>query len=327
MPELTSSFRPAWWLPGPHLPTIWGKFGRRRAPVHDRTERWTTPDDDHLTLLRLGRITSGVPHLLILHGLEAKPTAKYAHGLLATTRRLGWSGDLLLFRTCDGEVNRARRFYHSGETTDCDFVIRRLLAQHADLHLVVVGVSLGGNVLLKWLGECGRQVPAQVRRAAAVSVPFDLAAGSRFMEYGFSRVYVRHFLRSLRAKTLAKLERYPDLCSRERLLAARTFWEFDDAVTGPVHGFRDAREYYERSSCISFLQRVAVPTLLLGARNDPFVPAAVLSRVRQIVQANPHLHLEVTEGGGHVGWVAGEPSRPRYYMEERVVGWLGMKEQ
>jgi hypothetical protein len=185
-----------------------------------------------------------------------------------------------------------------------------------------VGVSLGGNVLLKWLGERGRQVPVQVRRAAAVSVPFDLAAGSRFLEHGLARVYVRHFLRSLRAKTLAKLERYPDLCDRERLAAARTFWEFDDAVTGPVHGFRDAREYYERSSSIAFLQSVAVPTFLLSARNDPFVPPSVVDRVREIAKANPHLHLEVTEAGGHVGWVSGSLWGARYYMEERVMGWL-----
>jgi predicted alpha/beta-fold hydrolase len=322
MAELESSFRPAWWLPGPHLPTIWGKMVRRRAPVHDRLERVTMPDGDHITLVRMGRITPGVPHLLILHGLEAKITAKYAHGMLADVRKLGWSGDLLMFRSCDGEVNTARRFYHSGETTDFDFIVRGLIAQFPGVELYVAGVSLGGNVLLKWLGEQGEHAPKQLKRAAAVSTPFDLEAGARLMEHGFARVYVRHFLKTLTAKTLKKLELYPDLCDRRKLLAARTFWEFDDALTGPVHGFTGAHDYYFRSSSIRFIDRIRVPTLLMNAWDDPFLPAEVLERVRAIAKGNPNLTLEFTEAGGHVGWIAGQPWDQRYYMEERVVGWL-----
>ena len=217
MPELISRFQPPWWLPGPHLPTIWGKMVRRIDPVHDRLERIATPDGDHVTLVRMGTIAKGVPHLFILHGLEGKISAKYAHGLLEQARKLGWSGDMLMFRSCDGEVNAARRFYHSGETSDLDLVVRRLLAEHPDLHLVMCGVSLGGNVLLKWLGEQGDGVPAQVRRAAAVSTPYDLEAGARLMEHGFARIYVRHFLGTLVAKTARKLERYPDLCDPAKL--------------------------------------------------------------------------------------------------------------
>ena len=326
MPELASAFRPAWWLPGPHLPTIWGKVLRRRAPVHDRLERWPTPDGDHLTLVRMGTVTSGVPHLLILHGLEAKITAKYAHGLLLEARKLGWSGDLLMFRSCDGEVNRARRFYHSGETTDADFVIRRLASGVPDLHLVLCGVSLGGNVALKWLGEQGERVPREVRRVAAVSVPYDLETGSRYLEHGFARLYVRHFLQSLTAKSLRKLELHPDLCDRERLLSAKTFWDFDDVLTGPLHGFAGAHDYYERSSSIGFLHRIRVPTLLASAWDDPFLPPPVLERVREIARGNPQLHLEFSRRGGHVGWVAGQPWNPRYHMEERVIRWLAAGE-
>ena len=172
MPELRSNFRPAWWLPGPHLPTIWGKLGRSRSTVHDRLERIATPDGDHLTLVRMGAVHAGVPHLLILHGLEANVGAKYAHGLLQEARNRGWSGDMLMFRSCDGEVNTARRFYHSGETTDLDFVVRRLIRECPELHLVICGVSLGGNVLLKWLGELGlertRSTPARGDRQRAV---------------------------------------------------------------------------------------------------------------------------------------------------------------
>lgn len=322
MPELISKFRPAWWLPGPHLPTIWGKMARRRSPVHDRLERITTPDGDHVTLVRMGTVTDGVPHLFILHGLEAKISAKYAHGMLDEARKFGWSGDMLMFRSCDGEVNAARRFYHSGETTDLDFVVRRLLNEHPRLHLVMCGVSLGGNVLLKWLGEQGKQVPAQVKRAAAVSVPYDLEAGARLLEKGFARVYARHFLETLVAKTFEKLALYPDLCDIGKLREAKTFFEFDDLLTGPVHGFTGAHDYYERSSSIYFLDDVRVPTLLLSAWDDPFLPKSVLKAVRNIARRNKHLFVEFSHTGGHVGWVAGQPWAQRYFMEVRVMDWL-----
>jgi|SRR5579862_1025796 len=322
MPEIASQFRPAWWLPGPHLPTIWGKMLRRRPPVHERIERLTTPDGDHVTLVRMGRIRPGVPHLLIFHGLEARITAKYAQGLLDLARKRNWSGDIMMFRSCDGEANTARRFYHSGETTDCGFVVRHLTECEPELHLLLCGVSLGGNVLLKWLGELGANAPAQVKRAAAVSVPFDLEAGARYMERGFAPVYVRHFLRTLTRKALTKLERYPDLCDRGRLLAARSFWDFDDVLTGPVHGFAGARDYYTRSSAIHFIPDVQVPSFLLSAWNDPFLPRETLERVRRLALNNPYLQVEFTECGGHVGWVAGHPWTQRYYMEERVIWWL-----
>jgi predicted alpha/beta-fold hydrolase len=323
MPELRSTFRPAWWLPGPHLPTVWGKFGRQRPPVHDRLERVATPDGDHITLARMGQIRPDVPHLLVLHGLEGKITAKYAHGLLDQARRIGWSGDLMMFRTCDGEVNSARRLYHSGETTDVDFIVKeKLLREHPRLRLMVVGVSLGGNVTLKWLGEQGGDVPPQLERAAAVSVPFDLEAGSVHMERGISPVYLHHFLKTLSAKTLEKLKQYPDLCDVDRLRACRTFRDFDDLVTGPVHGFVDSHDYYTQSSSIRFLDRIRVPTFLINAWDDPFLPAETLERVRKIAGTNPQLHLEFTRSGGHVGWIEGSPWQQRYYMEERVVKWL-----
>jgi predicted alpha/beta-fold hydrolase len=322
MPELTSNFKAAWWLPGPHLPTIWGKMVRRQGLAHDRLERIVTPDGDHLTLVRMGTITAGVPHMLILHGLEAEISAKYAHGMMAQARTRGWSADLLMFRSCDGEPNSARRFYHSGETTDLDFVVRRVLGEHPDVHLVICGVSLGGNVLLKWLGEQSTRVPSQIKRAAAVSVPYDLEAGARLMEHGFSRVYVRHFLATLVAKTVAKLETYPDLCDREKLLAARTFFDFDDVLTGPLHGFSGAHDYYERSSSIHFLADVRVPTLLMSAWNDPFLPISVLRAVQNVAKQHEYLFVEFSLGGGHVGWVAGQPWAQRYHMEGRVVAWL-----
>lgn len=322
MPELESRYRPAWWLPGPHLPTIWGKLGRRRPTVHDRVERLATPDGDHITLVRMGHARPGIPHLLALHGLEGKVNAKYAHGLLDEARTLGWSGDLMMFRSCDGEINTARRFYHSGETTDIDFVVRTLIAQEPALHLVLCGVSLGGNVTLKWLGEQGSNLPPQVKRAAAVSVPYDLEAGAVFMERGFARRYVQHFLDTLTEKALKKLAHHPGLFDREKLLAARTFRDFDDLITGPLHGFLDAHDYYTKSSSIGFLDGIAVNTLLLSSQDDPFLPPVVLDKVKKIGALNPSLHLEFSQRGGHVGWVEGQPWNQRFYMERRVVEWL-----
>lgn len=322
VPELSSSFRPAWWLPGAHLPTIWGKKFRKQRQAHERLERWATPDGDHVSLARAGSITPERPHLLVLHGLEGTTKSNYAQGLMEQGRAKGWSADLLLFRSCDGEVNAARRMYHSGETTDLDFVVRTLIRQHPTIDLRLVGVSLGGNVLLKWLGEQGNATPPQVTRAAAVSAPFDLAAGSRHLECFMGQLYVNHFMASLKAKTLAKRPKYEDLCDWEKLAEARTFWEFDDHVTGPVHGFADALDYYTQSSSLQKLAGIRRPTLLLNAKDDPFLPPSVLEIVRNIVHHNEFLASEFTARGGHVGWIEGTLWSPRYFMEERVVQWL-----
>lgn len=322
MPEVQSPYRPAWWLPGAHLPTYWGKKMRRLAPVHDRIERWTTPDDDHLSIARAGQVTAGRPHLIVLHGLEGSTHSNYAQGLLGQARRRGWSADLLLFRSCDGEINRSRRLYHSGETTDLDFVVRTLIEQTPSIDLRLVGVSLGGNVLLKWLGEQGPSLPANIKRAAGVSVPYDLAAGSRYLECRLGQLYVDYFMASLKAKTRAKRERYPDLCDWTKLEESRTFWQFDDAVTGPVHGFSGALDYYTRSSSINFLTGIRCPTLLFNAEDDPFLPPSILESVRNLSRDNDLLSIEFSRRGGHVGWTEGTPWSPRFYMEERVGAWL-----
>jgi predicted alpha/beta-fold hydrolase len=177
-------------------------------------------------------------------------------------------------------------------------------------------------VLLKWLGESADTIPQGVDRAVAISVPFDLAAGARQMETGFARTYVRHFLSTLRGKAEAKLRQYPGSFDRAAMLRARTFWEFDDAVTAPLHGFAGAGDYYARSSSLQFLSQIAVPTFLLNAADDPFLPASVLEDVREVAAMNPNLHFEVTTGGGHVGWIEGLPWQTKYYMERRSLRWL-----
>ena len=295
---------------------------RRSMPLPARMERWSTPDDDFLDLHRIDA-PPGRPRLLILHGLEGTVRSHYAVGLLHEAQRRGWAADLLIFRSCGDEPNRALRLYHSGETSDLDFVVRRLVADDPARALLIAGVSLGGNVLLKWLGEQGDAAPRQLLGAAAVSVPFDLARGSRHLDRGFSRVYQAHFLRSLRRKALEKSTRFPEAIRAEVVLRPRTLYDFDDLVTAPVHGFRDADDYYTRSSSLPYLARIRVRTLLLSARDDPFLPSEVLDEVRDVARANPSLYPEFVERGGHVGFIAGSlPWRPFYYAEWRAAEFL-----
>lgn len=267
--------------------------------------------------------SADAPVLTIFHGLEGTVHSTYAQGLMHAARARGWGVAMLIWRTCDGRIPDVPRLYHSGETTDADLFIRTLAAERPGRPLLCVGVSLGANVLLKWLGEQGGAVPAEVRRAAAISTPFDLAAGSTFLEEGLSSVYVRHFVRSLKRKAAEAIARHPGLpVDRGRLARSANFWEFDDVFTGPVHGFAGAADYYARSSSIHFLPKVRVPTLLLSAVNDPFLPPVVLDRVREIARDNPRLEVEFTAAGGHVGWVAGHPWAPWYYLDERIPRWL-----
>jgi uncharacterized protein len=311
------TYRPAWWVPGPHAQTLWGKVARKRHSLPTRLERWATPDRDFLEILRLDAGPDR-PRLLVLHGLEGTSRSHYVGGLFELARGRDWGADLLLFRGCGSEPNHAPRFYHSGETTDLAFTVGRVLEEFPAAAVLLCGVSLGGNVLLKWLGERGDSLPARVCAAATISVPYDLERGARHLSRGFSRVYERHFLRSLRRKALAKLSRYPLLFDRRALRGAQTLYEFDDVVTAPVHGFRDAHDYYERSSSLAFLPSIRRPTLLLSAEDDPFLPSAVLGEVRELARDNPLLTLEFPRRGGHVGFVGGLPWRPTYFAEQRI---------
>lgn len=301
--------------------TMWGKFVRRRVPLGERTVELATPDGDHLTLVRVDG-DAGAPVLLLLHGLEGTVNSHYVNGVMRHARSLGWSAVLLCFRTCDGRMNRARRTYHSGETTDLDFVVRTLAAEHPGRPIGLAGVSLGGNVLLKWLGEQGAGAPAEVCGAVAVSVPCDLSASADRIDEGFSRLYQWNFVRKLREKALLKLADYPDVAHPARVEVVRSIREFDDVFTAPLHGFRDAADYYARSSSLPYLTRIRRPTLLVTARDDPFFPESMTAEVERRGATNPDLVVEVHDRGGHVGFVEGPPWRPSYYVERRVMQFL-----
>ena len=319
---MSDRFEPAWWLGNAHAQTLWGKFMRFTPPVEARRERWELDDGDFLDIHRLDAPPER-PRLVLLHGLEGSSHSHYARGFFAEAARRDLAADLIVFRSCGGEPNRLLRSYHSGETGDLDYVLARLIAAEPPRPILLAGVSLGGNVLLKWLGERGAAVPHPIVAAAAISAPFDLAAGCRFLEHGFSRLYQAHFLRTLRRKAREKHARFPGRVRIDDVERAGTLWEFDDALTAPVHGFRDAADYYARSSSIGILGSIRVPTLLLNARDDPFLPASVLDRVGLLASANPHLELEFPEHGGHVGFVAGRvPWGAAYYGERRAVDFL-----
>lgn len=316
-----TDYTAAWWLPGPHLQTLWGKLARRPARQPTTVERLTTPDDDFVDIHHLTG-PDGAPLLVLLHGLEGTIRSHYIQGLLAEARARRWKAAVLMFRSCSGETNLARRSYHSGETGDLALVLAHLSEKSPGSPILLAGASLGGNVLLKYLGEQGTAIHPAVRAAVAISVPFDLSRSSRYIGRGFARVYQYHFLRSLRRKARLKLERYPDLVPVTALASARTMFDFDDIFTAPVHGFFGAEDYYARSSSIHWLGRISVRTLLLSAVDDPFLPAQVLDQVRDITGQNPAILLEFTSRGGHVGFVAGSLLAPVYYLEKRTGDFL-----
>jgi uncharacterized protein len=301
--------------------TMWGKFIRRGALGDVEYERVQTSDGDEITLAS-SKAPSVGPILLLLHGLEGGVHSHYVSGIWDAARRKGWQPKVLLFRTCDGRMNAARRTYHSGETSDLDFVVQRLISADASRPIGLVGVSLGGNVLLKWLGERGDSAPGQVRAAMAISTPYDLARSSKAIDSGFARLYQWNFLRSLRRKATQKLAQYPEICSVEQLGSVATMWEFDDRFTAPLHGFNDAAHYYQTSSSIGFLPGIRIPTLLLSALDDPFHTVEVLRDVEKTCASNPFLQTEFHERGGHVGFVGGAPWRPSYYVDSRVGSFL-----
>jgi len=277
-----------------------------------RRERWNTPDGDFIDLDWAG--TQG-PLIAIFHGLEGSSASPYARAIAARALAMGWSCVVPHFRGCSGELNRLPRAYHSGDSEEIGWVLRAL-KQKAE-NLFACGISLGGNALLKYLGEQGDQ--AVIRKAVSISAPLDLAAAGRALDSGLSReVYTRIFLRTLKKKTFEKIKRQKIPIDSLRLRNARTFWEFDDAVTAPLHGFLGADDYWARSSSGPYLARIRVPTLVLNARNDPFMPASALDAVeRGLRDIQSGVTLDFPSSGGHAGF----PGRGRW-LARRVMDFL-----
>jgi predicted alpha/beta-fold hydrolase len=291
---------------------------RQRLGVVSR-ERVETADGDFIDVdWQPGR--PDAPVLLVLHGLEGTARSRYIGGLFALAAAREWRAAVLYFRSCSGELNRLPRFYHSGDTADLDHVLRVLAHREPGLRIGAVGISIGGNVLLKWLGEQGDAAPASLAAAVAISVPFDLAACARVMDRGLPRVlYTASFMRSFRRKTRAKAHVHPAFVDVRAALRARTFAAYDRAVTAPLHGFVDEMDYWRQASSGPYLAAIRRPTLLLNALDDPFVPGPSLPDPRTLP---PAVRAEFVPNGGHVGFVQGWPWRSTSWAEQRAVDFL-----
>ena len=296
MPLVPSRFQPPWFLRNGHVQTILPVLLQRRARAAFTRERLELPDGDFLDL---DWLRQGSQRLVILaHGLEGSSTQTYIRGMAATLAGAGWDSLAYNFRGCSGEPNRLPRAYHSGETEDLRAVIAHAVAAYSTIALV--GFSLGGNVILKYLGEAPSH-PA-IRTAAAICAPIDLAACARKLDQRRSnRIYLRRFIVSLVDKIEAKATLFPDIVDATGARNLDSFQAFDDRYTGPMHGFRDAEDYWTQSSARQFLRNITVPTLLLQPRNDPFLAPEAYPWPE--AEANPHFFLETPESGGHVGFL------------------------
>ncbi|MGB8432849.1 MAG: hydrolase [Burkholderiales bacterium] len=313
-----SQYRPPWWLRGGNAQTLYAALVLRGPRPSYRRERWDTPDGDFV----LADWIDGplrAPLVVLLHGLEGSSESHYARALMSAIRVRDWRGVVLHFRGCGGEPNALSRAYHSGDSREVDWMLRRLRAIAGAAPLFAAGVSLGGNALLKWLGEEGDAACEIVRAAAAVSAPVDLTAAGNALGRGFNRLYTRHFLGSLKRKTAAKLERFPGCVDGAAAARANTLREFDDAVTAPLHGFRDASDYWLRSSAKPFLQHIRVPTLVINAGDDPFLPGEHLPAQDDVSEC---VQLDFPASGGHVGFVSGPFPGSIGWLPERVLGFF-----
>ena len=318
-------FRPAWWLRNPHLQTLYPALLRKPAPLNRKRERLTTPDGDFLDLDWYGDARSVVA--ILMHGLSGSSGSGYILGLQTALHEQGLTSVAMNFRGCSGESNRLARCYHSGETEDIDFVYRSLRQRYPKADFLAVGFSLGGNVLLKWLGEQGAAV--SLKAAVAVSVPLVLSECATRLDNGFSRIYRKYLLDELKQYVRLK-HRYllkigaraeaEKLAQLGDLSGIRSFWQYDDRVVARLHGFVDAHDYYRRASSRQFLPSIRVPTLLIQAQDDPFMTRAVLPSTEEL---SSQVSLEVYPGGGHVGFVAGYKSfKPHYWLDHRIPEFL-----
>lgn len=312
-----SDFNPPWWLRNGHIQTLWAPLFRRKIRLPIRRERWDLPDNDFLDLDFT--LNNSKPLVLILHGLQGSIDSPYAGGLLQALVNNGYRGVLMHFRSCSGELNRLPRLYHSGETGDPLHVMETLRRRFPDTPMAMVGYSLGGNALLKLLGELGDKSP--LTTAVVVSVPMRLDICTDRINSGFSRLYQRRLLKSMIRVCLKKHAHSPlpvniDINAVAR---SRSFWEFDNEFTAKMHGFADVHDYYQRSSSRQFLKNIVTPTLIIQAKDDPLTSADVIPAAHEL---SPAVTLEVSRHGGHVGFVEGTPWKPRYWLEQRIVQHL-----
>ena len=310
-------YRAPAWLRGGHAQTIWPTFMRLPDTARSR-ERVDTGDGDVWQFDWLATpADANAPLVVLFHGLEGSVGSPYARALFAHLAALRWRGVVPHFRGCGGEPNRLPRAYHSGDHAEAAAILAAVRARvDAKTPLYVAGVSLGGSVLLNWLGRQGREAASIVRAAAAISAPLDLSAAGYAIGVGANRIYTRYFLHTLKPKALAMAARFPELLDVKRVRDVRTMWEFDDAVTAPLHGFAGADDYWTRGSSKPWLAGVGVPTLVLNAKNDPFIPASSLAHHAEV---SAEVTLEQPSDGGHAGFVVGRAPGRLDWLPRRLI--------
>lgn len=313
-----SAFKPAWWLRNAHLQTMWPVFMRPRLAVETRTERFDLPDGDFTDIVWVNEKMREQKIVVMLHGLAGSIESQYIRGLMQQCIKHDWCGVLLHFRGCSGRPNRLPRNYHSGDSDDLAYFVSTLTQQYPNAILTGVGFSLGGNVLLKWLGETGTRNPLEA--AVAVSVPFDLHKAAYRVNHGFSRIYQWRILRDLRNKLLEKYNTVQPPVDIETLKQINNFYDFDNTLTAPLHGFRNAFDYYSKTSSRQFLKNIRVPTLIIQAADDPLFSTDLVVYPHELSSS---VLLEYSRHGGHVGFISGNnPFKPKYWLEQRIPEYL-----
>lgn len=315
-----SQFKPAWWARNPHVQTIFADLLTSRKKPVGTPERLELDDGDFVDLVwtqKLEQQYTG-PLLVLFHGLEGSIKSHYAYRLLKSLKDHNWPGVMMHFRGCSGEPNRLHRAYHSGETDDPRYFIEYLTQRFPNAKLFAAGYSLGGNMLLKYLGKYKEN--SLLCGAAAISPPLDLSACEVRLKTGFSRVYQHHLLSRMKRNLRKKVEMMPELISKLRMAdgvdGISTFKTFDEQVTAPLHGFKNADDYYKKCSAMQFLNNITVPSLILHAKDDPFMTHAVIPEPHQL---STQIEYELTNKGGHVGFIGGKfPWRPHFYVESRI---------
>lgn len=318
---IDSSFKAPWWLSNPHGQTLYPFLMRSiKAPV-DKQERLELADGDFIDLYwAINGLSPDSPLILLLHGLGGSVYSNYVAGFMQAFNEQGWRAVLMHFRGASEEPNRLLRAYHSGETGDLSEVLKRLAQREPKSAKAAVGVSMGGNVLLKWLGEQRHQ--NFIRAAAAVSVPFQLAKVANRMCYGFARVYQAYLLKSIRSVFERKRRLYPERVPEplQDLDKCRCFWTFDDKVTAPLHGFKHAHHYYREASSLPYLRYIGTPTLIIHAADDPFMTPDIVPKEEEL---SADILFELSQKGGHVGFIGSSPSGARFYwLEQRIPEFL-----
>lgn len=311
-------YRAPAWLPSGHLQTIYPAKCVSKPAVAFRRERWDTPDQDFIDIDFVDGAVEK-PLLVMFHGLEGSSNSHYARAMMHAVKSLGWSGAIPHFRGCSGELNRGPRFYHSGDSQEIDWILRRLHQRHQQRQtspMYACGVSLGGNALLRWLGESQHQADF-IQAACAISAPLDLAQGGAALSRGFNLVYTRSFLQTLKPKCVKKLAQFPQLFDREQMLSAKNLYEFDNVVTAPLHGYLNTEDYWHRASAKHVLADITVRSLVLNARNDPFLPCEHLP-----LHASNAVTLEYPDSGGHVGFATGMPPGRIDWLPQRIISFL-----